>query len=145
MKPSHLLVAYDFSEPAGRALQIARNLRGALHLPVDVVHVHEIPLPVFVGGPLLMMPAPPMPPMRELIFERLKKVVDEAFGPEAAQIGVHCFEGAPAQGILDAAKSLGADCMVMGTTGRTGMSRLLMGSVAEKVVRLSTDPVLTTH
>ena len=52
-------------------------------------------------------------------------------------------EGDPAAQILTTSKELGCDLIVMGTHGRTGLSHLLMGSVAEKVVRKATCPVLT--
>src|SRR5262249_27158268 len=52
-------------------------------------------------------------------------------------------EGFAAEGILNAAKEAKADIIVMGTHGRTGFNRLLMGSVAEEVLRKATCPVLT--
>ena len=51
--------------------------------------------------------------------------------------------GDPAQAILDTAKERGADLIVMGTHGRRGLSHVLLGSVAERIVRLSPVPVLT--
>ena len=51
--------------------------------------------------------------------------------------------GAPEEAILDAAKTLGCDLIVIGTHGRRGLSRVLLGSVAERIVRLSPVPVLT--
>jgi nucleotide-binding universal stress UspA family protein len=53
--------------------------------------------------------------------------------------------GEPARGILDEAEALGAELIVMGTHGRTGFDRVLFGSVAEKVVRTSSCPVLTVR
>jgi universal stress protein A len=53
--------------------------------------------------------------------------------------------GAPAQMIVDTAKSVGADLIVMATHGRTGLAHLVMGSVAEKVVRTAACPVLTVR
>ena len=52
-------------------------------------------------------------------------------------------EGHPSEVIVETARELGVDLIVMGTHGRTGMVRLLMGSVAEKVLRLAPCPVLT--
>jgi nucleotide-binding universal stress UspA family protein len=54
-------------------------------------------------------------------------------------------EGTPFQTIIDTAKDKGADLIVMGTHGRTGLTLALMGSVAEKVVRLAPCPVLVTR
>jgi nucleotide-binding universal stress UspA family protein len=54
-------------------------------------------------------------------------------------------EGRPAAAILRAARENGCDLIVLGTHGRTGLSRLLMGSVAEEVVRKAPCPVLTVN
>jgi nucleotide-binding universal stress UspA family protein len=51
--------------------------------------------------------------------------------------------GSPWEQILEAAQELGADLIVVGSHGRTGVARALLGSIAEKVVRLSAVPVLT--
>jgi nucleotide-binding universal stress UspA family protein len=52
-------------------------------------------------------------------------------------------EGDPVEAILRVAEEIGADLIVMGTHGRTGLSRLFMGSVAEQVLRRAPCPVLT--
>jgi len=54
-------------------------------------------------------------------------------------------QGTPFDVILDVAKSEGCDLIVIGTHGRRGVARVLLGSVAERVVRLSPVPVLTVH
>ena len=63
--------------------------------------------------------------------------------------GVKCeltvVVGLPAESILEAQERLGADLLVMATHGRRGLKRLVLGSVAEKVVRESAIPVLTVH
>jgi nucleotide-binding universal stress UspA family protein len=68
----------------------------------------------------------------------LQKVKDRYPKAEAAVVA-----GEPWLAILEAVKKQGADLIVMGTHGRRGISRVLLGSVAEKVVRLSPVPVLT--
>jgi universal stress protein A len=54
-------------------------------------------------------------------------------------------KGVPFNEILNASQELGADVIVMGTHGRTGLSHVMMGSVAEKVVRKASCPVLTVR
>ena len=65
------------------------------------------------------------------------------------QAGLHgdsvIVEGIPLQEIIDMADSRDIDLIVMGTHGRTGLTHVLMGSVAEKVVRLAPCPVLVTR
>jgi universal stress protein A len=53
--------------------------------------------------------------------------------------------GVPWHGVVEAINELGVDLVIMGTHGRRGLSRLTLGSVAERVVRLAPVPVLTVH
>ena len=62
-----------------------------------------------------------------------------------AQVAVHVRDGNPFLEILQAARDFHSDVIVMGTHGRTGVAHLLIGSVAEKVVRASHVPVLTVR
>ena len=55
------------------------------------------------------------------------------------------ISGDPAEQVLNTARGLDADLIVMGTHGRKGLSHLVLGSVAERVVRESSVPVLTAH
>ncbi len=72
------------------------------------------------------------------VVERAAEAGVETAPPEIAY-------GAPHREILEYADEHDVDLIAMGTRGRRGLDRLLIGSVAEKVVRLSTVPVLTTH
>jgi len=76
--------------------------------------------------------------------DALKEVTDAA---AAADVPVECvqIDGAPSREIVRYAETHDCDLIVMGTHGRGGIDRLLLGSVAEKVVRSSTVPVLTMH
>jgi nucleotide-binding universal stress UspA family protein len=72
--------------------------------------------------------------------QRLSRLLEELHAAEAhaiVQIGV------PYQAIVETADRLGAELIVMGTHGRSGVSRFLAGSVAERVVRMARCPVLT--
>ncbi|WP_227353826.1 universal stress protein [Haladaptatus salinisoli] len=79
-------------------------------------------------------------------FENRSDEAVEAVAEAAAQAGVDCTtavaRGAPADEILDYAEDEGIDLVVMGTHGRTGLGRFLLGSVAERVARHSTTPVM---
>lgn len=68
-----------------------------------------------------------------------RKIINEVFKERGAKL--YLEEGRPHEGILRAADEWKADLIVLGTHGRTGISHLLMGSVAEKVVRHSTRPL----
>ena len=86
--------------------------------------------------------------MRELLEEEGKKTL-KSIEEKAAEAGVEfnavIKEGVPAEDIIGFAKEQGIDLIVMGTAGRTGLDKFLLGSVAEKVVRTAPCPVLIIH
>jgi nucleotide-binding universal stress UspA family protein len=132
-----ILHPIDFSQPAAQAFVVARALARDHGAQMILLHVAERPV-TNIGG----MPVPsPSPPIE---WETLKAQLDAIVkaNPDL-RIECRCTEGAPASAILDTAKETRCDVIVMGTHGRKGMNRLLMGSVAEQVVRSATCPVLT--
>jgi universal stress protein A len=94
-----------------------------------------------ISDPMFTASLPPpeaaVPDVRASLAQRVERVLGKRDVPTKVQVEV----GHPADSIVDAAG--GASLVVMSTHGRTGMSHLLMGSVAERVVRLSPTPVLT--
>lgn len=78
---------------------------------------------------------------REIVGEAAERLQEEGL----TQVEQHVREGHPAQVILEAAQEWAIDLIVMGTHGRRGLDRMLLGSVAEEVVRLSQVPVLTVR
>jgi nucleotide-binding universal stress UspA family protein len=76
--------------------------------------------------------------------EKLQELAQEHLGGIRYEL-VTRLSSDPATGILEAEKELGADLVVMATHGRTGIAHLILGSVAEKVVRESRCPIFTTH
>jgi nucleotide-binding universal stress UspA family protein len=159
----HLLVPTDFSEPANRALSYAVDeavVHGAkvtlVHvLPsdarTDVYYVSGSPAPGFeagydlvAGGRLGTAPASEPTVVRsddgEAALTRLRDLVPDAFrGTWDVEVTV----GRPADAIVRLAGELEADLIVMATHGRTGLEHVVLGSVAERVVRLAPCPVLT--
>ena len=79
--------------------------------------------------------------------ERAERAVDDAVGalPDDVAVERHVESGVPHAEILDYADAAGVDVIVMGTHGRTGIDRYLIGSIAERVVRQSPVPVLTVR
>jgi nucleotide-binding universal stress UspA family protein len=136
-----ILVPHDFSDHATRALVIAAELAATHGGKVTVLHVVA---PVYAGaGFPATSPIAWNPPARTLreIQVRLETVVRQAIGRRAAGVACRVAIGHPVEGILDAARR--ADLIVISTMGRTGLSHLLIGSVAENVVRHAAVPVLT--
>jgi nucleotide-binding universal stress UspA family protein len=141
-----ILVPTDFSAPAERALGYARNLADAYGATLHLLHVIEDP---FAGGVQMgMVGAPP-----EGYFEQLDQrsrarlaalLTDEERQKYSAVIATR-LGYAPTE-ILEYARGHGAiDLIVVATSGRGAVSRLLMGSVADKIVRTAPCPVLTVH
>lgn len=137
-----VLVATDFSEPAGRAveraLDVARRYGAGLHL----VHVWEAPL--VVGGAISGTEFDWITPMERSARTQLDAAV-EGLRAEGVEVTSTLRSGAAWDCIVTLADEVGADLVVVGTHGRTGLRRALMGSVAERVVRHSPVAVLTVR
>ncbi len=141
--PLHrILVPTDFSRPAdqalARAVQVAKLTQAEIHL----VHAYEFPTTIGALDVSLAIPQEFYDEIRDASMKQLDQRVKEA-AATGLQAEGHLTVGPPARGILDAAARIGANLIVMGTRGRAGMKRVLVGSVAERTVRLASCPVLT--
>ena len=145
MTPHHILVASDYSEPARRALEQVRWLHARLGAAVTVVHVHHDPLVAMRSVPdtSLWASEAQREAHLETAAEDLRTMVRESFGPDWQAVTVRVAIGEPAIAIPAVAKEIGADLICVGTTGKTGIERVLLGSVAERLVRESSVPVLS--
>ena len=137
---NHILVPIDFGEPSQQAVDAAIELAGRFGGQLTLLHVYEIPAYVYSGVTFSTTDlfAPIEDAAREQLAKALVDVKRKIPGAKAV-----LRRGPPAPEILAAIAELHPDLVVMGTHGRKGMSHALLGSVAEKVVRLSTAPVLT--
>jgi nucleotide-binding universal stress UspA family protein len=137
-----ILVPTDFSKPADQALERAMQLAGLTKAEVHLVHAYEFPPRVGVVDVPLALPQEFFDQIRDAAQKQLDQRVKQV---EAAGLKgqTHLTMDTPAGAILDAAASIGADLIVMGTQGRTGMKHVLLGSVAERTVRLASCPVMT--
>ena len=127
----HILVPIDWSPPSKQAFRLAVSLAHQHNAQITLLYV--VPLATALYGP---------PPENYLNHLRDQLRLLE---PSTPDIQTQCIimEGLPAVSILETAKDSECDLIVMGTNGRTGMSRFIMGSVAEEVVRKAPCPVLT--
>ena len=136
MTAPKILYATDFSTTGQTALEMATSLardRGATLL---IVHVEEPPV-AYGGGEFYYG-------MEEPSREELRKMLADVVPPDPTVACERCLAvGTPAEAIVDLAESEGAELIIMATHGRTGLGRMLMGSVAEAVVRKAKCPVLT--
>ena len=142
MKAEKILFPTDFSPTSESALRWATSLARDTGARLLIVHVEEPSTP-YMGGEFAI-PESPGPAQRELA-KLLALVVpcDQGSDDEGVPYEHRLLLGDPAPEVVKLAKDENVDLIVMGTHGRTGLSRLLMGSVAEHVVRRADCPVLT--
>lgn len=127
----------DFSEPSRSAFRLACSL--ARDSGAHLVALHVIPPPVMFTGEGVLLPPPPAQDW-DGMQERLQQLT--SLDPKV-HLEHRLAQGDASSEILRAAMELQCDLIVMGTHGRTGLGRLLMGSVAEQVLRRAPCPVLT--
>ncbi|MGE3959955.1 MAG: universal stress protein [Vicinamibacterales bacterium] len=131
----NVLVAVDFDEASNVAMRYARSLSRQFGARLHVLHVMEN---------LFLRPMANDPRAIEAgMTRRLLDTISEEDRTELHAVPVIRKSDAPAEEIVKYAQAEQIDLIVMGTHGRPGMAHLLMGSVAEKVVRSAPCPVLT--
>lgn len=138
----HILVPIDFGEASDDAVELAISLAKKFDSRLTLLHASWIPPAAYsaYSEGIIVWPT-------DEIAKVAQKELDAALAkaktkyPRTESILV---VGNPWETILDVAKQHGATVIVMGTHGRRGLSRVLLGSIAEKIVRLSPVPVLVT-
>ena len=139
-----IVVPTDFSACSEDAWALARRIAGAVGSEIVLVHV-------FVEPPSYAEPSLPVnsawqviESARKWVEETLEKWADAA-REKGISVRTLVRTGSPYQEIVDLATDERADLVAMGTHGRSGVSRLLLGSVADRVIRLAPCPVLTVR
>jgi universal stress protein A len=136
MKASKILFPTDFSPFGAEALRWATALARDSGAKLIIVHVEEPPM-AYGGGEMYLG-------AEQGDREELRKSLVQVVPADSKVAFEHkLLVGDPATAIVEAADQENADLIVIGTHGRTGLTRLLMGSVAEAVVRRAKCPVLT--
>src|SRR5450432_2051585 len=141
-----ILVPIDYSQNSQAALSYGAELAVSFGASLDIVHVWDRPTYV-TDAVMVQRPGEAHKPIGELIRENAQKDMDEFLGGISLPSGVpsqsRLLSGEPAATLIAELKKAEHDLVVLSTHGRTGLSHLLMGSIAEKLVRLSPVPVLT--
>ena len=141
---ARIVVPTDFSPTSDAALDYARGIASEFKASIDLVHVFDDPFTsgAFVGDGTVMMPLDLRESLenwaREQLAQRHASHTNTLPGSSTVML-----TGAPAKRIVEHARETHADLIVMATHGRTGLGHLLLGSIAERVVRTATCPVLT--
>ncbi|MDI1450714.1 universal stress protein [Polyangium sp. 6x1] len=133
-----LLVPIDFEAASVKALALAKDLAARLGYQVVLVHAYQLPVYTYPGLEPTLLPG-----FHTEVMAAAQRAVDQL----AQQEGVSAVlrEGDAATEVLAVAEELGAKMIVMGTHGRTGVAHLILGSVAEKIIRKSPVPVVTVR
>ncbi len=141
--PTKILVPTDFGTGSSSALDEAIELAKAFGAEVFLLHAYEIPMVGFPDGTLVATAD-----LTSRILEGAREGLDRVVRENAAR-GVKLTpiikQGEPWRAIDEAIAEHGIDLVVMSTHGRRGLPRALLGSVAEKVVRTASCPVLTVR
>jgi nucleotide-binding universal stress UspA family protein len=139
-----ILVATDFTESSQAAADMGLELAKTFRVPLVLVHAYLVPETTIYSGV-------PMAPAQDYV-RLVETLAIESLEKERARLAAGGTEvvaelrpGLAWEQILSTAQQLDADLIILGTHGRRGLPRAILGSVAEKVVRLSPIPVLTVH
>jgi len=139
----NILVPTDFTETSDKALDFALELAEKFDAKVTVMHSYEIPVLGFPDGALVATVD-----IATGIMESAKKGLDAvvtARTARGAKLASVLRDGNAWEEIKAVAEDLKADLIVIGTHGRRGIARALLGSVAENVIRTVKIPVLAIH
>jgi len=139
-----ILVPTDFSEHSLNALRYAAAFAEKFGAELYLLHVVQdlsLFLPDVVSG------TPPYLPPTEPMLAAVRESLDRLAGEQFPRLTVHRLvrEGSPFYEIITCAKENAVDLIILGTHGRGVLAHMLMGSVAEKVVRKAPCPVLTVR
>jgi len=141
-----ILVATDFSEPSDAALTYGRELAMQFGATLHVLHVAQNIYLTTLGAENYVAVTPGLQQeIEDSARQRLHELVIDTDGSGPPTIPVVETATSPAAAIIDYAKTHAIDAIVMGTHGRGAFAHLLMGSVAERVVRFAPCPVLTVR
>ena len=144
-----ILVAHDFSECAAHALEVAAYEARTHGARIVLLHVVEL-MPQFGHDTTVMVRPGTTQPIS--VRRYYMETAETELAPIAAElratgieVSIEVRSGAPIEELAAAVAEHAANVIVMGTHGRTGLRRLIAGSVAERMVRVSPVPVLTVR
>ncbi|HET8936480.1 MAG TPA: universal stress protein [Polyangiales bacterium] len=139
-----ILVPIDFSELTPQVLHAAAELSRRFEAPATLLHIWD---PEFFAVPNIYRLYDPklVPGLHNRLMQLLERARHDMQADGALQVDIALVEGQPHREIVRFAHDSAFDLIVIGTHGRTGLAHSLLGSVAEKVVRLADCAVMTVH
>jgi len=141
-----IMIPIDYSENSKVALTYGAEFALGFGASLDIVHVWDRPT-YLTDAVMVQRPGQAHQPIGELIRENAQHDMNEFLSqvtlPSGLQTSSRLITGEPASALLGELKKGEHDLVILSTHGRTGFAHLLLGSIAEKLVRMSPVPVLT--
>ena len=135
----HMIVAYDGSAPAQRALDLAAELAAAFHSAITVLHVIHIPVTppeTAIAGWGALLDA------EQHDGEVLVAEAARSMSKRGVTIKTRLVLGVPAEQLAEAATGADVDLVVTGTTGKRALARVFLGSVTTRLLHICSKPIL---
>lgn len=141
----HILVPVDYSVHSKNSLEYAAGLAERFGAKLDVVHVWD--RPTYVPETVVVVKEGESKSLADMIRENAEREMREFLAsvklPKGVVVSERLLSGEPATTLVEELSRGAHDLVVVGTHGRTGITHLILGSIAEKLVRTSPVPVLT--
>lgn len=136
-----ILVPVDFTPHSSEALRVACDLAQRYGAPMTLVYVYE-PIDYALPEGYVLYTPDQLALLTDSFEKRLGEAREQAQLLGAPSVDTRVLQGPPAAEIVDFATEQGYDLIVLGTHGRTGLRHVVMGSVAERVLRTARCPVM---
>jgi len=138
-----ILVPIDFSPHSTAAFELAVEIARAFDSKIRLLHCYQIQ-PGGISPYGIAIPSSYFAEIRDAATQQLEAWQEEHV-PAGVAVDSSLMSDTPSESILASAKEIGADLIVMGTRGLSGFKHVMLGSVAERTVRLAPCPVMTVH
>lgn len=146
LPPKNILFTTDFSEASLAALPYAKDLVRAYKSQLHVLHVTDNAYQYWTGHNIAPLMLPNMPPFQEIVAAAERHLAAWSTAHLSDVAPVPCTKvlvGQPAEAVTEYAQQNNVNLIVLATHGYSGFKHLLLGSVAEKILRLAPCPVLS--
>ncbi|MFI5306977.1 MAG: universal stress protein [Polyangiales bacterium] len=137
-----IVVGTDFSEISERALGLALDIAARTSAAIELVHAYSVPSFSLPIEGAVMASASYVAEQSSKLQAQLDATVAR-HAQSGVRLSAHLRNGVPHEELCNFARQVGADLIVIGTHGRSGPAHVLLGSVAERVLRIADCPVLT--
>lgn len=138
-----ILCPVDFSKGSEHAIAMAEELARSLRAEIELFHAYQLPVLALPDSTVTVSPT-----FVADMTDRAQRALNnyrDAVAAHDIPVYTRLVEGNPSDAIVEHARDAQTYMIIMGTHGRSGFRRFLLGSTAERVVRTATVPVLTVH